>query len=84
MSIKDSHSIILNNFIISPKKENNKFIFHLESPVEINLLSESSKFFFLSYLKYKREIANNNYNSHKQIKSNELFGFNYKSYRNID
>ena len=84
LSIKDSHSIILNNFIISPKKENNKFIFHLESPVEINLLSESSKFFFLSYLKYKREIANNNYNSHKQIKSNELFGFNYKSYRNID
>ncbi len=52
LSIKDSHSIILNNFNFNPKKDNNKFIFHLDSPLEINLLNESSNIFFLNYLKY--------------------------------
>ena len=84
LNVKDTYTTILNNLIINPKKENNKFIFHLESPVEINLLSESSRIFFLNYLKYKKELENNRYNSYKHTKRNELFGFNYKSYKNID
>ena len=84
LSIKDSHSIILNNFNFNPKKDNNKFIFHLDSPLEINLLNESSNIFFLNYLKYKKELSSNKDNIFDQKNNDELFGFNYKSYTNID
>ena len=84
LNIKDSYSSILNDFCFNPKKENNKFVFHLDKPLEINLLSESSKIFFLNYLKYKKELSiNNNILNNKKIE-NELFGFNYRSYTNID
>ena len=86
LEIKDSYSIILKSYNFNPKKENNQFIFHLDDPLEINLLSKSSKIIFLNYLRYQKELSSNN-NKRGLINrktKNELFGFNYKSYTDID
>ena len=85
LEIRDSYSTILKDFCFNPRRENNQFIFHLDSPIEINLLNESSRIFFLNYLKYKKEISdNNNDNFYCCKNNNELFGFNYKLLTNID
>ena len=87
LNIKDSYSTILNNFIFNPKKENNQFIFHLDSPLELQLSNKSSKNFFLNYLKFKKELSlYDDKKRNNEIKKEEkyLFGFNYKSYTNID
>ena len=86
LDIKDSYSTILNNFAFNPKKENNKYILHLDSPIEINLSNESSKIFLQNFLKYEKELSIDNYNSKSFVKKNdnELFGFQYNSYKNLD
>lgn len=43
INIKDTFGVILNDFTFSPKIGNNKFIFHLDSP--INFSNESTKCF---------------------------------------
>ena len=85
LEIKDSYSTILKDFCFNPKKEENKYILHLDSPIEINLLNDSSRIFFLNYLKYQKELSDSDNNNLNYRKNDiELFGFNYKSYTNID
>ena len=57
LSIKDSYGIILKDFTFNPKYENNNFIFHLDSPMNIILSNKSTKIFFLNYLRYKKELS---------------------------
>ena len=38
----------------------------------------------MNYLKYKKELSSNKDNIFDQKNNDELFGFNYKSYTNID
>ena len=86
VNIKDSFGVILNDFTFSPKIENNKFIFHLDSPMNIILSNESTKCFFLNYLRYQKELSNKNVDKKNKEKKGEeeLFQFNFTSYKNID
>ena len=87
INIKDSYGIILRDFTFNPKKENNNFKFYLDSPLNIILSNKSTKSFFLNYLRYKKELSSNNTDKNKMSipkKEEELFGFNYTSYKNID
>lgn len=86
VNIKDSFGVILNDFTCSPKIENNKFVFHLDSPMNIILSSESTKCFFLNYLRYQKELSNKNDDKNSKEKGGEaeLFKFNFTSYQNID
>ena len=88
VNIKDSYGEILKDFTFNPTKDNNNFIFHLDSPLNINLSNKSTKSFFLNYLRYKKELSTNNTDknkmNNKQKKEEELFGFNYTSYKSID
>ena len=86
INIKDSYSTILNNFSFNSKKENNKYILHFDTPIDINLSNVSSRIFLINYLKYQKELSvdnSNNKSSEKKTK-NELFGFHYNSYKNLD
>ena len=86
INIKDSYSTILNNFSFNSKKENNKYILHFDTPIDINLSNVSSRIFLINYLKYQKELSVDNSNnklSEKKTK-NELFGFHYNSYKNLD
>ena len=86
INIKDSFGIILKDYTFNPKYENNKFIFHMDTPMSIVLSNKFSKNFFLNYLRYKKELSNNNSKekSNKPNNEPELFGFKYISYKNID
>ena len=86
LDIKDSYSTILNNFSFNPKKENNKYILHFDSPIEINLSNVSSRVFFINYLNYEKELSIDNSNNklYEKKTDDELFRFHYKSYKNID
>ena len=86
INIKDSFGIILNDYTFNPINENNKFIFHMDTPMNIVLSNKSTKNFFLNYLRYKKELSNNNDKEKTNFLSNEeeLFCFNYISYKNID
>ena len=86
LNIKDAYSTILNNFSFNSKKENNKYILHFDTPIDINLSNVSSRIFLINYLKYQKELSvdnSNNKSSEKKTK-NELFGFHYNSYKNLD
>ena len=86
VNIKDSFGVILNDFTFNPKIENNKFIFHLDSPMDIILSNKSTKCFFLNYLRYQKELSNKNDDNKRKEKGKEeeLFKFNFTSYKNID
>ena len=85
VNIKDSYGVILNDFTFNPKKDGNNYIFHLDSPMNIILSNQSTKIFFLNYLRYQKELSNKN-NEKNEIEKNDemLFGFNYVSYKDID
>ena len=85
INIKDSYSTILSDFTFNPKYENDNFIFHLDSPMNIILSSKSTKIFFLNYLRYKKELSNNiNNEVNINNKNEELFAFNFTSVQKID
>ena len=85
LNIRDSYGEILKDFTFNPKIVKNKFIFHLDSPLSIILSNQSTKSFFLNYLRYKKELSKGDNNKKVNInKNDELFGFNYTSYTNID
>ena len=85
INIKDSYGVILNDFTFNPKRDGNNYIFHLNSPMNIILSNQSTKIFFLNYLRYQKELSNNNNEKNEIGKNDEmLFGFNYVSYKNID
>ena len=85
INIKDSYGMILKDFTFNPKYENNNFIFHLDSTMNIILSNKSTKIFFLNYLRYKKELSSiGNYSININKKNEELFGFNYKVVQNID
>ena len=85
VNIKDSHGVILNDFTFNPKRDGNNYIFHLDSPMNIILSNQSTKIFFLNYLRYQKELSNNNNEKNEIGKNDEmLFGFNYVSYKDID
>ena len=58
VNIKDSYGEILKELIINPKKENNQFIFHCDSPIKFFLSNQSTKSFVTIYLKYMKAITN--------------------------
>ena len=87
LKINDLYGILLDNFTFSPKKERNKFILHLDTPLKIILSNQSTKSFFMNYLKFQKEISNSYKNEDKDahLKENdELFEINFKAYKNID
>ena len=86
VNIKDSYGVILNDFTFNPKRDGNNYIFHMDSPMNIILSNQSTKIFFLNYLRYQKELSNNNNNEKNEIDKNDqmLFGFNYVSYTDID
>ena len=87
INVKDSYGIILNDITFNQKKENNKFIFNLEQPLDIVLSNKASRSLFINYLTYKNRFPNNNNIDNKDINKNkeaELFRFNFTSKQNID
>ena len=89
-NIKDKYGPIINDFTVNPKKENNNFIFHPSTHMNITLSNNSAKSLLLNYLRYKkfkrkkkgRNVNKNN--SNLNISNNELFNFDYDIEKNID
>ena len=56
LNIKDSFGEIFQDytFMINTTKENNNYKFHLNMPLKLTLSKDSSKFFFLLYLKLQK------------------------------
>ena len=84
LNIKDSFGEIFSDytFMINTIKENNNYKFHLNMPIKFVLSKESSKFFFLLYLKLQK-VKDENKNSKNNLISyddKQLFGFKYTSY----
>ena len=89
LKINDLYGVLLDNFTFCPKKENNKFILHIDTPLKIILSNNSTKSFFMNYLIIQKEISNSYKNEDKDahLKENEndeLFGFNFTADKNID
>ena len=92
MNINDLYGILIKDFTFNPRKEDNEFIFKLDSPISISLSNKSLKSLFINYLRYKNYILRKKYkngNIAQNINNNDkndglLFGFNYTSYKNIE
>ena len=86
LNIKDSFGEIFPDytFMINTFKENNTYKFHLNMPIKFILSKDSSKFFFLLYLKLQKvKEENKNGNNHNIIidkNDQQLFAFKYTSY----
>ena len=88
LNIKDSFGEIFQDytFMINTTKENNNYKFHLNMPLKLTLSKDSSKFFFLLYLKLQK-VKEENKNVKNMIisdKNEQLFGFKYTSYIKLD
>ena len=88
LNIKDSFGEIFPDysFMINTIKENNTYKFHLNMPIKFTLSKDSSKFFFLLYLKLQK-VKEENKNGNIKIfndKDDQLFAFKYKSYIKLD
>ena len=90
LNIRDSFGEIFPDytFMINTIKEGNIYKFYLNMPIKFTLSKNSSKFFFLLYLKLQkvREENKNGYNIKKKTNNEdeELFGFKYTSYIKLD
>jgi len=86
IKMNDLYGSILDNFTFSPKKENNKFILHLDT-LKLILSNLSMESFSSNYFKYQKEISNSYKYEVKDshfIKNDELFDFNFSAYKNFD
>ena len=88
LNIKDSFGEIFPDytFMINTIKEDNIYKFHLNMPIKFVLSKDSSKFFFLLYLKLQK-VKEENKSLNKNIISyanDQLFGFKYTSYIKLD
>ena len=84
LNIRDSFGEIFPDytFMINTIKKDNIYKFHLDMPIKFVLSKDSSKFFFLLYLKLqkvKAENKNKNINSFLE-QNDQLFKFKYTSY----
>ena len=88
LNIKDSFGEIFPDytFMINTIKENNTYKFHLNMPIKFILSKDSSKFFFLLYLKLQKvKEENKNGNNNVSLnKNDQLFRFKYTSYIKLD
>ena len=84
LNIKDSFGEIFPDytFMINTIKENNTYKFHLNMPIKFTLSKNSSKFFFLLYLKLQKVKEENKIGNQNIITNNDeqLFAFKYTSY----
>ena len=84
LNIRDSFGEIFSDytFMINKMRENNNYKYHLNMPIKFVLPKDSSKFFFLLYLKLQKVKEGSKNESNNIIRDNndQLFGFKYTSY----
>ena len=88
LNIRDSFGEIFSDytFMINKMSENNNYKYHLNMPIKFIFSKDSSKFFFLLYLKLQKvKEENKNVNKNNNADNNEqLFRFSFTSYIKLD